>query len=43
MGNDMKKNLAKYKKNMTQKCLEKVQKRSYRVPLTALENSLHYF
>ena len=43
MGNDMKKNLVKYKKNTTQKFTEKVWKRSYRVPSTVLENSLHYF
>ena len=43
MDNDMKKNLVKYKKNMTQKCMEKVWKRNYRVPSTVSENSLHYF
>ena len=43
MDNDMKKNLAKCKKSMTQKCTEKVWRKSCRALLKALENSLHYF
>ena len=42
MDNDMK-NLVKYRKNMIQKYTERVWRRSYRVLLTASENSPHYF
>ena len=42
-GQPLKKNLVKYKKNMIQKYIERVWRRSYRVLLTALESSLHYF
>ena len=36
-------NLVMYRKSVIQKYMEKVQRRSYRALLTALENSLHYF
>ena len=43
MYNVMKKNLVKYRKNMIQKYMERVWRRSYRALLTALESSPHYF
>ena len=38
----MKKNLVKYRKNVIQKYMERMWRRSYRALLTALENSPHY-
>ena len=42
MDNVMKKNQIKYRKNVIQKYIERMWRRSYKALLTALETSLHY-